>query len=114
MTIQDLQVLKEKYEQSLNEKLKERIFTETEKIQLVTTIGNNFIEIVNESLRLTNFNIKASKTMNVLLFSIVNEENKIANILFSTEEVSNNVVKVNEVMVDFLIDEDFLNKNLCE
>lgn len=114
MTIQELQVLKEKYEKALNEKLTNRIFKESEKVEVVSIIGNNFVEIVNNDLQLKNFNIKASKTMNVLLFTIINDDCKIANILFSTEDISTNVIKINEVMVDFLIDEDFLNRNLCE
>ena len=112
MTNTELQVLKEQYEKVLNEKLQDRVFKESEKVEIVSIIGNNFVEIVNEVLHLQNFGIQASKTMNVLLFNITSEDIKIATILFSTNEISENVLKINEVLVDFFIDETFFEEKL--
>lgn len=114
MTNKEIQVLKEKYENSLNEKLSSKIYKESEKVELVNIIGNDFVTLVNNELKLTSFNMRTTKTMNILLFTIISEEQKLVNILISTEEISVNVLKINEIQVDFLINEDFFNKNLCE
>lgn len=114
MTNKEMQVLKEKYEKSLNEKLSGKIYKESEKIELVNIIGNDFVNIVNNELKLNSFNMKTSKTMNILFFTIISEEKNLVNILISTKEISENVLKINEIQIDFLINEDFINKNLCE
>lgn len=113
MNIEELQVLKEKYEKSLNEQLVGCIYKESEMVQLVNIIGNDFVNIINQELKLKSFNMRTSKTMNILLFTIISEEKNLVNILISTNEISKNVLKIEEVQVDSLIDEDFL-KNLCE
>lgn len=113
MNIEELQVLKEKYEKSLNEQLVGCIYKESEMVQLVNIIGNDFVNIINQELKLKSFNMRTSKTMNILLFTIISEEKNLVNILISTNEISKNVLKIEEVQIDSLIDEDFL-KNLCE
>lgn len=113
MNIEELQVLKEKYEKSLNEQLVGCIYKESEMVQLVNIIGNDFVNIINQELKLKSFNMRTSKTMNILLFTIISEEKNLVNILISTNEISKNVLKIEEIQVDSLIDEDFL-KNLCE
>lgn len=113
MNIEELQVLKEKYEISLNEQLVGCIYKESEMVQLVNIIGNDFVNIINQELKLKSFNMRTSKTMNILLFTIISEEKNLVNILISTNEISKNVLKIEEVQIDSLIDEDFL-KNLCE
>lgn len=113
MNIEELQVLKEKYEKSLNEQLVGCIYKESEMVQLVNIIGNDFVNMINQELKLKSFNMKTSKTMNILLFTIISNEKNLVNILISTNAISKNVLKIEEVQVDSLIDEDFL-KNLCE
>lgn len=113
MNIEELQVLKEKYEKSLNEQLVGCIYKESEMVQLVNLIGNDFVNMINQELKLKSFNMKTSKTMNILLFTIISNEKNLVNILISTNAISKNVLKIEEVQVDSLIDEDFL-KNLCE
>lgn len=112
MTNNELQDLKEKYEYSLNQKLIGNTYKELEKVQLVNLIGNDFVNLVNNEIKLKSFNMRTAKTMNILLFTIISEEKKLVNILISTEKVEEDTLKVIEVQVDFLIDEDFL-KDLC-
>ena len=113
MNIETLQVLKEKYEKSLNKKLVGRIYKESEMVQLVEIIGNEFVTLISKDLNITSLNMKSTKTMNILLFTITTNEKKLVNITLSTIEISKNVLKIEEVQVDLQINEDILN-NLCE
>jgi hypothetical protein len=114
MTNAEIQVLKENYENSLKDKLEGAVYKETEKVDLANIVGSEFVKIIESNqLKFKEFNMKLSKTMNILLFTIVSNKQKLVNVLLSTESISDAMLKINEVQVDFLIDEELL-ENLCE
>lgn len=114
MTNTEIQVLKENYENSLKDKLEGAVYKETEKVDLANIVGSEFVKIIESNqLKFKEFNMKLSKTMNILLFTIVSNKQKLVNVLLSTESISDAMLKINEVQVDFLIDEELL-ENLCE
>ena len=90
--------LEERYQNSLVELLKSKIFTKNENMDLVQTVGNQFIEQVNADLMLKDFTMKQDKTGNVLLFTIQSEEKKIVEVVISTESVENDSLKINDVL----------------
>lgn len=116
MTSQEIKQLQEEYEDILKEKIQGKTFHVSECIQLVGTIGNEFAPIAIGKFGIKEFNIQQNKEnyAHTLTYKIFSAKKKIVDIIISVTDEENNSLTMDEVMVDFKINEDNLKELLEE
>lgn len=116
MTNQEIKQIQEEYEKSLKEKIEGKTYHVSECIQLVGTIGNEFAGIASGKFGIKEFNIQQNKEnyAHTLTYKIFSAKRKIVDIIISVTDEENNSLTMNEIMVDFKINEDNLKQLLNE
>lgn len=116
MTNKEIKELQEQYENTLKEKIEGKTFHISECVQLVNTIGNEFINIASGILGIKEFHLQQEKEdyVSALTYKIFCMEHKIADIIISVSEIDESTLTMDEIMCDFKINEEMLEEIIQE